>query len=120
MISSHVVKGATSAATFSLLVQIGGRKEVALVNNGSTDSFIDYTFVSKTSCNVISMSNLSVKVVAGGTLDTCVVTAPTQYSIQQQNFDGQFRLLQLKGVTFPPLTRTVSPNQDHYGVSLPK
>jgi hypothetical protein len=33
MISSHVVKGATSAATFSLLVQIGGRKEVALVNN---------------------------------------------------------------------------------------
>jgi hypothetical protein len=26
----------------------------------------------------------------------------------------------IKDVTFPPLKRTVSPNQDNYGVSLPK
>jgi hypothetical protein len=81
MISSHATKGTTSAATFSLLVHIGGRKAVALVDSGSTNSFIDYTFVSKTNCNIISTSNLSVKVVVGGTLDTCVVTEPTQYCI---------------------------------------
>jgi hypothetical protein len=40
MISANVVNGTASAATFSLLITIGGRKGVALIDSGSTDSFI--------------------------------------------------------------------------------
>jgi hypothetical protein len=65
MISSHAVNGTRSAATFSLLVHMGGRKAVALVDSGSTYSFIDCTIVSRTNCNIISTANLSVSVAGG-------------------------------------------------------
>jgi hypothetical protein len=52
LISSHVVNGTSSSTTFSLLVIIGGKKGVALVDSGSTHTFIDYTFAIKTSCSI--------------------------------------------------------------------
>jgi hypothetical protein len=45
----------------------------------------------------VSTSSLKVKVVGDGYLDSCAITAPTSYFIQQQNFTRQFRLLKLKG-----------------------
>jgi hypothetical protein len=97
MISSHAVHGTVSAATFSLLVTIGGKKGVALIDSGSTYSFIDCTFASKTSCSITATTSRKVKVAGGGSLDSCAITRPTAYFIQQQDFHGQFRLLQLKG-----------------------
>jgi hypothetical protein len=88
MLSSIAASGIQSAATFSVLIQIGGRKGVALVDSGSTDSFIDYTFASKTNYIILSTTSLKVKVAGGGYLDTCAITTPTSYTIQQQGFSG--------------------------------
>jgi hypothetical protein len=42
MIFSHAARGTTTAATFSLIVSMGGKQGVALVDGGSTDTFMDY------------------------------------------------------------------------------
>jgi hypothetical protein len=79
------------------LVLIGGKQGVALVDSGSTDSFIDYTFASKIRCAIVSTAPLKVKVAGGGYLDTSATTTPTPYIIQQWRVCGKFKLLQLKG-----------------------
>jgi hypothetical protein len=97
MISLHATQGTSSTATFSLIVIIGGKKGIALVDSGSTDTFIDYTFASKTHCSIISTKAKRVKVASGGYLDSNAITAQTTYFIQVEAFTNEFKLLQLKG-----------------------
>jgi hypothetical protein len=47
MISTHAATGASSAATFSLMVHIAGKRGIALVDSGSTDTFLVYSFASQ-------------------------------------------------------------------------
>jgi hypothetical protein len=47
LISSNAVNGTSSTTTFSLLVLIRGKRGVALVDSGSTHTFIDYTFATR-------------------------------------------------------------------------
>jgi hypothetical protein len=54
LISSHAANGTLAAATFSVRLSIGGKKGVALVNSGSTDTFMDYTFANKLNCAIHS------------------------------------------------------------------
>jgi hypothetical protein len=97
MISSHVVNGTFSAAIFSLILFIGGKRGLALVDSGSTDTFLDYTFARKLNCNIASTHPKRVKVARGGYLDTNVVISPTSYVIQDEILQNDFKLLQLKG-----------------------
>jgi hypothetical protein len=66
LISSHAAKGTSSASTFSAILLIGGKKGVALVDNGSTDTFMDYTFASKLNCAIHSALPPKVAVARGG------------------------------------------------------
>jgi hypothetical protein len=66
MILTHAAKGSSSPATFSTLIQIGGITGVALIDSGSTDSFIDYTFTSKSICSIVTATPMKVKVAWGG------------------------------------------------------
>jgi hypothetical protein len=84
IILAHAAKGTTSTTTLSLLVHIGSSTGVALVDSGNTDSFLDYTFAGKSRCSITSCNPLKVKVAEGGFLDTCAITVPTNYCIQQQ------------------------------------
>jgi hypothetical protein len=97
MIFSHAAKGTTSAATFSVIVNIGGRRGIALVDSGSTDTFIYYTFASKLFCHIKSSTTQTVKVAGGGYLDTPAYINSTPYQIQHEQFSNDFKLLQLKG-----------------------
>jgi hypothetical protein len=97
LISSHAVEGTSSAATFSVIVSIGGKKGIALIDSGSTNTFIDYTFTSKLSCSIQSTTSQRVKVVGGGYLYTFAHITSTTYYIQREEFTNGFRLLQLKG-----------------------
>jgi hypothetical protein len=54
MISNQAVQGTTSVGTFSLVVSLGGKKGIALVDSGSIDTFMDYFFASKLHYNIIS------------------------------------------------------------------
>jgi hypothetical protein len=97
MISSHAVNGTSAPATFSVIVLFGGKSGQALIDSGSIDSFMDYTFASKCACDIISTIYTKVRVAGGGQLDSNVVTASTQYFIQGEDFRDDFKLLPLKG-----------------------
>jgi hypothetical protein len=97
MISSHAANGTSSAATFSLIISFRGRRGIALVDNGSTGSFLDYTFASKCNCNILSAATHKVRVTGGGYLESNATTSPTPYFIQNEDFSNSFKLLQLKG-----------------------
>jgi hypothetical protein len=80
-----------------LILTIGGKKGIALVDSGSTDTFADYTFASTTNYPISSTSAKLVKVAGGGHLDSIAVIQKTPYVIQNQTFQGEFKLLQLNG-----------------------
>jgi hypothetical protein len=67
------------------------------VDSGSTDTFMDYTFASKTNCKISSTTSKVVKVAGGGQLNTSAMITSTPYSIQHEEFCGDFKLLQFKG-----------------------
>jgi hypothetical protein len=96
-ISSHAAQGTSTAATFSVLVNIGGRRGIALIDSGSTDTFMDYTFASKLSYDIISTSSKKVKVARGGYLDSSAMISASSYTIQNVLFTNDFKLLQLRG-----------------------
>jgi hypothetical protein len=54
MLSTHAAKGTTSSTTFSVVIIMGGKRELTLIDSGSTNSFMDYTFSSKCNCDIIS------------------------------------------------------------------
>jgi hypothetical protein len=95
VISSLAAHGTSSAATFSVLVSIGGKR--ALIDSGNTDTFMDYTFASKTSCSLLSTTSRKVRVVGGEHLEASTITCDTLYSIQHETFNNSFKLLPLKG-----------------------
>jgi hypothetical protein len=95
VISSLAAHGTSSAATFSVLVSIGGKR--ALIDSGNIDTFMDYTFASKTSCSLLSTTSRKVRVVGGEHLEASTITCDTLYSIQHETFNNSFKLLPLKG-----------------------
>jgi hypothetical protein len=97
MISSHAAQGISSNVTFSVIVNIAGKRGLALVDSGSTDTFMDYTFASKRSCPIISTASKQLKVAAGGFLDSIAFIHSTVYQIQNITFCNAFTLLELKG-----------------------
>jgi hypothetical protein len=61
-ISSHAVSGTKSSDTITVTVCIGGKRGLALVDTGSTSTFIDVSFALKTSCQILNNSVKSVTV----------------------------------------------------------
>jgi hypothetical protein len=83
-----------------LIVFIGGKRGLALVDSGSTDTFLDYTdytFACKLNCKIQTIESRQVKVAGGGYLNSSVVINSTSYMIQDEVFHSDFKLLQLKG-----------------------
>jgi hypothetical protein len=97
LISSHAAQGSSFAATFSLIVFIGGKRGLALVDSGSTDTFLDYTFASKLNCPIQTTEPRQIKVAGGGYLNSSAVISSTAYVIQDEVFHSDFKLLKLKG-----------------------
>jgi hypothetical protein len=91
------MNGTSLATTFSLLVLIGGMKGVALVDSGSTHTFMDHSFAVNTACIISSTPSQSVTVAGGGKLNSAGIIPSAEYSIQDESFVGDFNLLQLQG-----------------------
>jgi hypothetical protein len=62
VISSYAANGSSSPVTFSLIVLVGGKRGLASVDNGNTDTFLDYIFARKINCGVVSTASKRVKV----------------------------------------------------------
>jgi hypothetical protein len=67
-----------------------------LVDSGSTDTFLGYSFASQSQLSMISTPSRVVKVAGGGTLNSTATTCLVHYSIQKESFASEFKLLQLK------------------------
>jgi hypothetical protein len=51
-ISVQALSGTTSGDTIAVVINIGGKRGLALVDTGSTNTFIDLNFALKTNCEI--------------------------------------------------------------------
>jgi hypothetical protein len=96
-ISVQTAQGGTSSNTFTLLVTIGGKQGITLVDTGSTHTFIDLKFSTKINCKIVTHALEKVQVAGGGELLTGAHVTPMDYLVQGHTFNNSFKVLQLKG-----------------------
>jgi hypothetical protein len=96
-ISVQVVYGQSSKNTFTLLVTIGGKQGIALLDTGSTHTFMDLKFSTKIQCSTVHTSLETVLVAGGGALQTGAQVQAMDYVIQGHTFNNPFKILSLKG-----------------------
>ncbi|KAE8814257.1 hypothetical protein D1007_08315 [Hordeum vulgare] len=83
--------------TISLLVQIGGKQGIALVDSGSNSTFISLKFSLSTNCTILKDTSRAVAVAGGGTLWSGSYVPPTTFIARNTKFTQQFRVLDLSG-----------------------
>jgi hypothetical protein len=96
-ISIQAARGNVSSNTFTVMVNIGGKQGIALLDTGSTHTFIDLKFSTKIQCTTISNNLETVQVAGGGTLQTGAHVQALDYTIQGETFHNSFKVLPLKG-----------------------
>lgn len=79
-----------------MIIIVGGRRGVALLDSGSTNTFIDYMFALKTNYKIINNGMKRVTIAGGGELQTGSHISKCNYKIQGEQFCNTFRLLDLK------------------------
>jgi hypothetical protein len=96
-ISLQAARGNSSCNTFTVMITIGGKQGLALLDTGSTHTFMDATFSTKIQCHTVSNTLETVQVAGGGTLQTGAHVQDIDYTIQGEKFTNSFRILSLKG-----------------------
>jgi hypothetical protein len=96
-ISLQAIHGKNSISAFTVKVHIGGKVGTALVDSGSSHTFIGLKFATKTSCTTALNPMEIVKVAGGGELQSGSHIPETQYQIQGHKFSNLFKILPLKG-----------------------
>lgn len=96
-ISTHAIQGTYGINTFSLITYVKGRKAVALVDSGSTNTFMNYEFALRSGCEIIEFDHNRVMVAGGGILNSTAKTEVIQYKVQGYLFGKAFQLIPLKG-----------------------
>ena len=95
-ISAHAVSGLVTAGTFSVKVTVGGQTGIALIDTGSSSTFIDLSFAVKTTCHIQKKNSAKIAVAGGGQLTSGAIIADTAFSIQKHAFNNTLRVLDLK------------------------
>jgi hypothetical protein len=97
-ISMHALSGTSSKAkTFTLFVHIGRAKCLALIDSGSTTTFLDPSVLATLAFPVTNHAPVKVTVANGNTLWTQALCTDVKYTIQDQEFTSDFRVLELQG-----------------------
>jgi hypothetical protein len=94
-ISLNAVKGTPVELSFSLLLEINGHRAVALVDSGSSCSFMTHQMALKTNQQLVDTNPMKVSVANGGSLLSNKLVS-SNYFIQGEHFSSNFRLLPLK------------------------
>lgn len=94
-ISSNAVEGNQGPSTFSLILQISGKRAVALVDSGSSDTFMITQFAIDSNCTQKSVTPRSVAVVGGGKLISDSYVPEIQCKVQNTTFKPAFKILPL-------------------------
>lgn len=94
-ISKQAATGTRTIATF-LVLHVKGRRAIALVDSGSTHSFMDATFASKASCEITELPLQTVLIAGGGELFSGGMVKNCPYKVGKESFSNQFQLLELQ------------------------
>jgi hypothetical protein len=94
----HALAGTSSnAKTFPLFLPINNIKALALIDSGSTTTFLDPSVITRTSLPITNHTPVKVTVANGGILWTQATCANVSYTIQGFDFQSDFRVLELQG-----------------------
>lgn len=93
--SCHATEGTEGPATFALKLLINGKQAIALVDSGSSDTFMSSTFAASSNCYQKPMAPKKVTVAGGGTLVTANIISQTNFHIQGKTFSSTFKVLDL-------------------------
>lgn len=96
-ISTQAAQGMCGSNTFSLIAHVKGRRAVALVDSGSTNSFMNYDFAIKSGCEILEAGNRRILVAGGGMISSSTKTEQLSYTVQGHPFERVFQLIPLKG-----------------------
>jgi hypothetical protein len=98
VISMHALPGTSSKArTFPLFLQLGSVKALALIDSGSTTTFLDPSIVDKVGLSIQNHDPVKVTVANGTILYTQAVCKNCPYKIQGHEFVSDCRILELAG-----------------------
>lgn len=88
---------ADSVNTISIIIQVGGKQAIALVDSGSNSTFMNLSFALKTSCTILKDKNRAVAVAGGGKLWSGAYIPETVFTAAKHKFSQSFRILDLPG-----------------------
>ena len=97
IISAESLHGILGDTTLSVLVVIGGHQALALVDSGSTRTFLDVEFIKKSQLPTQQTTVRKVLVAGGGELVSDRSMPNCQFSIQANKFTFDCQIIPLKG-----------------------
>lgn len=95
LVSAHAISGIMGPTTFSLVTYVNGKRGVALVDSGSTHSFMDYESAIQNKCKLTYVKLKKVTVAGGWELQTDAIVDNMTYVIQGSFFKDSFKLMKL-------------------------
>lgn len=95
-LSAHALEGTAGPATFSLLLQIANYKAVALVDSGSSHTFMNYKFAIASNLHLKPTNARKIAIAGGGHLTSTATVPNLEYSVQGHQFSSNFHILALE------------------------
>jgi hypothetical protein len=96
-ISSTVAAGIPITTLPCVVVSVNGKRTIALLDSGSTATFIDQRFTLKANCNLSTASARDVQVAGGGVLTSSSEVQDYTFAVGKHKFTHSFRALHLSG-----------------------
>jgi hypothetical protein len=96
-ISAEALHGIPGDTTLSVIAHIAGFQAVALIDTGSTNTFIDTQFVKRAQLEVQATATQKVLVAGGGELHSAGCIPNCTFKINKTAFSHDCKLLDLKG-----------------------
>lgn len=84
-------------STLSVLVTVGGKQAVTLVDSGSNSTFMNLKFALTTTCSIVKDKSRAVAIAGGGVLWSGAYIPATKFQMGKEEFEHPFRILDLPG-----------------------
>jgi hypothetical protein len=96
-LSLQALHGMPGEGTLSVNIWIAGKPAMALIDTGSTNTFLDLQFAQDQQLVLVPVPHRTVLVAGGGELSCESILPQCKYSIQDKEFTHDFHILPLKG-----------------------
>uniref|UniRef100_A0A453NRI9 Reverse transcriptase n=1 Tax=Aegilops tauschii subsp. strangulata TaxID=200361 RepID=A0A453NRI9_AEGTS len=94
-ISAHAIGHQLAVPTPTAIIYINGKRAVALLDSGSTSSFINQDFAVKANCQLLPVKGRTIAVAGGGKLLSTAVVPNCEFQMAKLKLTHNFRVLSL-------------------------